>query len=141
MAVDATYYLGQLLDNPDGHEPLLPALGGLTGIEIHINESLELWEKHKITPFFIFDGQSIVGQDDLTLRRGRAANQKTEQAWTLYSESRAEDAVSTFGHNPGTSGCLNKQILQLIQDIQAPTACRTCTLCFRRFSKTEACIS
>ena len=91
IAVDATYYLGQLLDNPPAQEPLLPALGGLTGIESHINEN------------FVFDGQSVTGQDDLALDRGLKANKKTDHAWALYSQTAAEEAVTTFGANPGAS--------------------------------------
>ncbi|KAK7430380.1 hypothetical protein QQZ08_003128 [Neonectria magnoliae] len=101
LAVDATYYLSQLLDNSPAHEPLLSALGGLTGIIPHINENLDLWEKHNITPFFIFDGQSVTGQDDISLERGLKANKKTDEAWNLYSQTAAEEAVTTFGANPG----------------------------------------
>ncbi|KAF4984339.1 hypothetical protein FZEAL_450 [Fusarium zealandicum] len=101
IAVDATYYLSQLLDNPPAHEPLLPALGGLTGIEAHINENLDLWDKSQIVPFFVFDGQSVTGQDEITLDHSLKANKKTDEAWTLYSQTAAEEAVTTFGANPG----------------------------------------
>lgn len=103
IAVDATYYLNNLLDTPPAHEPLLSALGGLTGIQSHINENLDLWDKNRIVPLFVFDGQSITGQDDVSLNRRRAANQKTDDAWSLYSQSQAEQAVATFGANPGTT--------------------------------------
>lgn len=101
IAVDATYYLNYLLDTPPAHEPLLSALGGLTGIQSHINEDLDNWEKNRIIPFFIFDGQSITGQDEVTMKRGREANLKTNEAWDLYSQSEAEQAVTAFGANPG----------------------------------------
>jgi hypothetical protein len=101
IAVDATYYLGHLLDNQPAHEPLLSALSGLTGIESHINEDLDQWQKHGILPFFIFDGQSITGQNDISLQRGLAANKKTDGAWDLYSQGEADQAVATFGANPG----------------------------------------
>jgi hypothetical protein len=101
IAIDATYYLKHLLDSPSANEPLLPALGGLTGIESHINESLGYWDKNRIVPFFIFDGQTVTGQDEVSLKRGRAANLKTDEAWDLYSRTQAEEAVSTFGANPG----------------------------------------
>jgi hypothetical protein len=103
IAIDATYYLSQLLDSPSAHEPLLPALGGLTGIQAHISNSLDQWEKHNIVPFFIFDGQSIIGQEEVSLKRGQQANQKTNEAWNLYSQSQAEQAVRSFGANPGKS--------------------------------------
>lgn len=73
----------------------------MTGITTHISENLDLWQKSNITPFFIFDGQSITGQDEVSLKRGRAANAKTDEAWNLYSQSSAEQAVNTFGANPG----------------------------------------
>ncbi|PQK14990.1 hypothetical protein BB8028_0005g05080 [Beauveria bassiana] len=101
IAIDASYYLGHILDATTAHEPLLSALGGLTGINTHIKQNLDLWEKSNIIPFFIFDGQSITGQDEVSLKRGRAANVKTEEAWNLYSQSSAEQAVNTFGANPG----------------------------------------
>lgn len=111
VAIDATYYLGQILDTTPAHEPLLSALGGLTGINTHINQNLDLWKKNNITPFFIFDGQSITGQDEVSLTRGRAANAKTDDAWNLYSQSSAEQAVNTFGANPGMN--THHYILQL----------------------------
>lgn len=90
-----------LLDSPPAHEPLLSALGGLTSIDSRINENLDLWSENKITPFFIFDGQSVVGQDDVAVKRARTANQKTDHAWKLYSQNSGDEAVATFGSNPG----------------------------------------
>ncbi|KAK5993456.1 Post-transcriptional regulator MKT1-like protein [Cladobotryum mycophilum] len=115
IAVDATYYLSLLLDTAPAHEPLLPALGGLTGIQAHIKENLDLWDKHRIIPFFIFDGQSIIGQDDIAFKRGKAANRKTDEAWTLYSQTQPEQAVSTFGANPGAFRLQN--LYPLLQSI------------------------
>ncbi|PTB78608.1 PIN domain-like protein [Trichoderma longibrachiatum ATCC 18648] len=115
IAVDASYYLSLLLDTEPAHEPLLPALGGLTGIQVHIRQNLDLWDKFGITPFFIFNGQSIVGQDEVTLRRGRAANQKTDEAWGLYSQTEAEQAVAAFGANPGAF--LIQNLYPLLQSI------------------------
>lgn len=101
IAVDATYYLQLFLDTPPSHEPLLSALGGLTGLDSHIRTDLEQWAAHKVIPFFIFDGQSLYGQDQVSVKRGKAANQKTEEAWSLYSKGEAEQAVSAFGANSG----------------------------------------
>ncbi|KAG5977521.1 hypothetical protein E4U55_006724 [Claviceps digitariae] len=115
IAVDATYYLSQLLDTPPAHEPLLSALGGLTGIQTHINQNLDSWEKNRIVPFFIFDGQSITGQDEVCLNRRRFANKKTDEAWALYSRSEAEQAVTTFGANPGAYNIQN--LYPLLQEI------------------------
>jgi hypothetical protein len=101
IAVHATYYLSTLLDSQPAHEPLLPALGGLTGIESHINENLNEWQKRNIVPFFIFDGQSITGGDEVALKRGLVANKKTDEAWNLYLRSEAVEAVARFGANTG----------------------------------------
>lgn len=101
IGVDASYYLATLLDTPPAHEPLLSALGGLTSIDSRINENLDLWSENKIIPFFVFDGQSVVGQDDVAVKRARNANQKTDYAWKLYSQNSGDEAVSTFGSNPG----------------------------------------
>ena len=102
IAVDATYYIQLQLD-AEPHEPLLPALGGLTGIQGRIEADLDQWEAHRVTPFFIFDGQSITGQDETTALRGRQANEKTDFAWGLYFDGQANDAVVAFGQNTSTS--------------------------------------
>jgi hypothetical protein len=73
----------------------------LTGIQYYIRQHLDLWNEHRITPFFIFDGQSLIGQDEITLKRARAANQKTDQAWELYLQTEGEQAVTAFGDSPG----------------------------------------
>ena len=101
LAIDATYWLSLLLDNEPAREPLLPALGGLTGIEAHINVMLDLFAENRIVPLFVFDGQSLTGQENVSLRRARAANERTNHAWQLYSDSHATEAVDTFGQNPG----------------------------------------
>lgn len=103
IAVDATYYLQLHLDVLPGNEPLLPALGGLTGIQGRIESELDQWKAHRITPFFIFDGQSIVGQDDTTVKRGMANHVKSELSWDLYFNGRADEAVTAFGQS--TSEC------------------------------------
>jgi len=101
IAVDATYYIQQFLDNPPFREPLLPALGGLTAIQSHIEADLDQWVAHKITPFFIFDGQTIAGQEEVSVSRGVKAIGKTDEAWSLYITGDANKAVQTFGVNSG----------------------------------------
>ncbi|KAF9881057.1 putative XPG domain-containing protein [Colletotrichum karsti] len=101
IAIDATYYLQLFLDTPPAHEPLLPALGGMTGIEYHLRADIEQWKANNITPFFIFDGQSLAGQEEVAVQRGKLANQKTNEAWSLYFNSEAEKAVTAFGQNSG----------------------------------------
>ncbi|KAF6823890.1 xpg domain-containing protein [Colletotrichum musicola] len=101
IAIDATYYLQLFLDTPPFHEPLLPALGGMTGIEQHLRADIEQWKANKIIPFFIFDGQFVTGQEEVAVQRGKAANQKTDEAWKLYFNSEAQKAVDAFGNNMG----------------------------------------
>lgn len=101
IGVDAAYYLQLFLDNPPYHEPLLPALGGLTGIEYHIENDLDSWKANNTTPLFIFNGQSVVGQDDVSVQRGKKAISKTDEAWALYFQSEANAAVTAFGANRG----------------------------------------
>ncbi|KAL5604140.1 hypothetical protein BROUX41_002127 [Berkeleyomyces rouxiae] len=97
VAVDASYYLKYLLDHPPSHEPLLPALGGLTGIAAHIAQALDNWQAANITPFFIFDGQPLVGQIEAEIQHGLSEHVKLNAAWEMYSSQRAQDAVNAFG--------------------------------------------
>lgn len=101
IAVDATYYIQYFLDSSPSHEPLLPALGGLTGFQSHIESDIDQWLANKVTPLFVFDGQTMIGQDEVSLVRGLRANERTNQAWELYRTGQAESAVSAFGANSG----------------------------------------
>ncbi len=100
IAVDATYYLQLHLDVLPGNEPLLPALGGLTGIQGRIENELDQWKAHRITPLFIFDGQSMAGQDETLVKRGLENCVKTDVSWDLYFNGRADEAVSASGRAP-----------------------------------------
>lgn len=42
-----------------------------------------------------------MGQAETTVKRGRLANIKTNEAWDQYFAGRAEDAVNSFGSNAG----------------------------------------
>jgi hypothetical protein len=130
IAVDATYYLSQLLETPPAHEPLLSALGGLTGVESHISQNLDEWAKNDIVPFFVFDGQPVTGQDDITLDRGLKANKKTDEAWNLYflrRRCRPLVLVQVSKYQPSTG------ILAQLMLLQAPFAFRISTPYFNRF--------
>ena len=102
IAVDAAYYIKLQLD-AEPREPLLPALGGLTGIKSRLEADLDAWKANGVIPFFIFDGQPITGQDETTLMKSRRANHNTDLAWDLYFGTRALEAVQTFGSNNGMS--------------------------------------
>ncbi|EAQ85945.1 hypothetical protein CHGG_07198 [Chaetomium globosum CBS 148.51] len=99
IAVDAAYYLQLHLDVFPGNEPLLPALGGLTGIQGRLENELDQWKAHNITPFFIFDGQSMAGQDEAAVKRGLANRVKADISWDLYFTGRAAEAVTAFGQS------------------------------------------
>lgn len=85
------------------HEPLLPALGGLTGIESHIEKDLDDWNANKVVPLFVFDGQQLSGQDLVASQHGIRIHPKTDAAWELYFDGKATDAVSAFGAIGGGS--------------------------------------
>ncbi len=103
IAVDASYYIRQMLENFPSREPLMCALAGLTSIHMHMENELNQWKANKMTPFFIFDGQPVVGQDDVTVSSGVRAVARASEAWDLYFTGRADEAVGTFGAAGGAS--------------------------------------
>ncbi|KAI0913327.1 nuclease-like protein [Ustulina deusta] len=115
VAIDASYYLQLFLANAPYQEPLLPALGGLTGIQSHIESDLDSWKANKTTPFFIFNGQSVVGSDEIAIQRGIKAIAGTDEAWSLYFQSQANEAVSAFGSHKGAY--LVQNLYPLLQGI------------------------
>lgn len=97
IAVDATYYLSRILE----HEPLVTALGGLLAAEKNINDDLDKWKANDTTPFFIFDGCPVKGEEELAVKTGREANTGADGAWALYSSGEAVSAVQGFGYYSG----------------------------------------
>jgi hypothetical protein len=98
IGVEASAYLKLMIEEPPAHEPLLAALGGdPIGLKYHIENELDKWRDNNMTPVFVFEGQSVVGKDDMTLRNARAALAKTESAWAKYAENKPDDAVKAFG--------------------------------------------
>ncbi|KAJ5050472.1 uncharacterized protein L3040_002354 [Drepanopeziza brunnea f. sp. 'multigermtubi'] len=98
IGVEATSYLQNMIDDQPAHEPLLAALGGdPIALRNHIENELDMWKAHGMRPVFVFDGQSVVGKDEMNLRNARAALAKTQTAWELYSNNHPEDAVKAFG--------------------------------------------
>jgi DNA polymerase III delta prime subunit len=103
IGVEATHYLQRMIDEPPAHEPLLAALGGSPiALRQHIEEELDRWKEHQMTPLFVFEGQSTVGKEEIALRNARAALTKTQTAWELYAENQPSDAVKTFGSSSMT---------------------------------------
>lgn len=97
IAVDATYFIQMQLESGPAREPLMAALGGLTGFQRNFGQELDRWAANNVTPFFIFDGQPVVGQDDVAIEIGLRDIARTDTAWELYFSSRAGEAVSAFG--------------------------------------------
>lgn len=98
IGVEATSYLQHMIDDQPAHEPLLAALGGdPIALKHHIANELDKWSSNSMRPLFVFDGQSVVGKDEMSLKNARAALAKTQKAWELYSNNHPEDAVKTFG--------------------------------------------
>lgn len=87
-----------MIDNPPAHEPLLAALGGEPiALRHYIREELDRWKDNSIRPLFVFDGQSIVGKDSMTLRQAKTALIQTQKAWELYADNQPTEAVKSFG--------------------------------------------
>lgn len=99
VAIDADDYVSRLLTDSVSREPLLPALGGLPmGIKKHVNNHLELFKEFNITPRFVFNGLDIATRDRTTIsREARKTSDSLGEAWSLYSQSRADAAVEEFG--------------------------------------------
>ena len=98
IGVEATSYLQQMIDEPPSHEPLLAALGGdPIGLKQHIETELNRWKDNRMKPIFVFDGLNVVGRDEIILEGAKAALDKTNLAWGLYSDNAPAEAVSAFG--------------------------------------------
>lgn len=104
VAVDATYYLSRLIEGPS--EPLVTALGGPLATSQGIQDDLDKWQANSVTPYFIFDGCSVKGQDEVSMKAALEANTGTDGAWELYSRGEAEAAVSNFGASSGMNSVM-----------------------------------
>jgi len=97
IGVEATSYLQRMI-NELAHEPLVVALGGIPfGLKKQIEVELDRWKDYNITPLFVFDGQSIVGKNEITMRDSKLALSKTQKAWDIYAEGQPAQAVTAFG--------------------------------------------
>lgn len=103
IGVQATEYLKHMIQEAPAHEPLLAALGGEPiALRHYIGEELDRWKQNQMRPLFVFDGQSIVGKEDVALRAAMTALERTKKAWKLYGENEPSEAVKSFGAS-GTS--------------------------------------
>lgn len=101
IAVEASHYLQNILSGYTSQEPLLTALGGLMSIGGHIKADLKNWDENGLKALFVFDGQPMTGQDEVSVARGKHANEETDKAWDLYFKGNAAEAVTGFGINRG----------------------------------------
>jgi hypothetical protein len=98
IGIEATHYLKHMIDEPPAVEPLLAALGGEPiALRHYIEEELDRWEEHGMKPLFVFDGQSVVGKDDMSFRNAKKSLNRTQKAWELYVDNQPTDAVKSFG--------------------------------------------
>ncbi|OAA67029.1 xpg i-region protein [Niveomyces insectorum RCEF 264] len=102
IAVDATYFIQHIFNNTSYHEPLMSALSGLTGFTAFLEKELDQWAANNLTPLFVFNGQPVVGQDDMSIANGLRDIARTDTAWQLYSAGRADEAVANFGSTGST---------------------------------------
>jgi hypothetical protein len=100
VGIEAADFLRQrILDHSSNKEPLVPALGGLPlGFSSRIAEDLKKFKAFDITPFFVFSGLDIAKQDSLFQQRQEGAKTNAD-AWELYDEHQAEQAVRRFGES------------------------------------------
>jgi hypothetical protein len=97
VAVEARWYLQNLLDS-SAKEPLVSALGGLPfALKSHFEADLEKWKTAGITPLFVFEGLSLFGEDDISIRVAKEASTSMQEGWELYAASDPNRAVTAFG--------------------------------------------
>lgn len=108
IAIDADDYVDRLLTDTNSREPLLPALGGLPmGFKKHVNNHLALFAEYDITPRFVFNGLDIATTKRTAFsREARKTADSLNDAWSLYSQSRADAAVEEFGKSCECLGLL-----------------------------------
>lgn len=99
VVVDAEDFLETVLTSQISREPLLPALGGLPfALRKHVDAYIANFNENNISPTFIFNGLDLACKDRSTIARdSRLAARSLDEAWNLYSQSRADEAVAEFG--------------------------------------------
>lgn len=99
LAIDGQDWLDTLLTSLTSREPLLPALGGLPfALKKHVSEHLANFHSAGITPTFVFNGLDLACRDRATVaRESRVAVASLDEAWRLYGENKADNAVAEFG--------------------------------------------
>jgi hypothetical protein len=79
-----------------GHEPLLPALGGLPfSLGTMVQGDLAQFAQYNIEPCFIFNGIDLRRPADPFQQR-RMGTVVNEKAWSLYERHKPEESVMQF---------------------------------------------
>lgn len=130
IGIDANNYIDNLVKSHP--EPLVQALGGFPfALLDQVSADLAAFRAHNITPFFVFDGLSLLSQQPVTADSGKRETsvsptglystssnvfsetthilQKRSQAWDDYEKGRAEQAVHTFDQATSPSYDAKKQ--------------------------------
>ncbi|KAI9718407.1 MAG: hypothetical protein M1812_004128 [Candelaria pacifica] len=98
IGIEAAHYLDRLLKF-QAKEPLLSALGGFPfSMKRAIEDDLDALQTHRITPIFFFSGIDV-GNKDLLLKDLGDAALSNAQAWEMYDQHQAQQAVETFGNS------------------------------------------
>jgi hypothetical protein len=80
-------------------EALLPAMGGMPfGLKSVIKTTLDIWRAAKIRPVFVFSGMDLV-TNEKSFSASEAAVRANTQAWSLYDNGRADEAVEAFSNS------------------------------------------
>ena len=107
LAIEASFYLDRLLNQPPSKEPLLPALGGLPfSLKAHIQNELGILAEHGVRPVFIFNGMEA-GKKHRPFKDMDDAARLNGSAWELYNRHEAEQAVESFGKSGQSQYCIH----------------------------------
>lgn len=99
LGIEAAHYLDRLLSTPPSKEPLLSALGGFPfALKTSIEHELEMMSSFGIRPVFVFSGLDCAVKEK-PMRQLREASRLNSQAWELYNQHRAIQAVDAFGNS------------------------------------------
>lgn len=91
IGIDAVYWLRSIQALKD---PFADALGGVPpGIFGFVDRELELFRKHDITPFFVFQGIAPGPQHSMFINR---MDQQMEAAWTYLARGQKSEAQKCF---------------------------------------------
>ncbi|KAG9125162.1 hypothetical protein FRC07_008729 [Ceratobasidium sp. 392] len=102
LGIDASHYLGNLLESPNTREPLLAATGGLPlSLASRIESDLRALEKLHIKPVFVFPGLPPNKRISNNTPQQQAAKQMEaaqarRDAWNCYENGLTDQATKLF---------------------------------------------